>query len=179
MSTPPLTARTSARYTVAMKTHELFTDADIARLERSLRVYKAAAAILAGAGLAVCVLLCCLTETANAERMERTVMTVSALVGWAVITLKLFAADETGRTLGHARMLRQAERVRLAGGVTAPGDRMRIRKSIAFRPLRSESDPRPDLKVIDCRAAALAGARDRIAAVWVANGYIAAWEETP
>ena len=178
MSTPPLTSRRPRLYNTSMKTHELFTDDDITRLERRLRAFRAASAGLAGAALAVCILLCALTNTANAHRTEPAVMAVSALAGWAVISVRLFGADETRRTLDHARMLRESERIRLPGGVDVTPERLRIRKSIAFRVLRSRADPERRLKVIECRSGALDAAGGKIAAVYLANGYVAAWEET-
>ena len=52
MSTAPLTFPGPGRYNTAMKIHELFTDADIARLEKKIAAARLAALLLAAGGLA-------------------------------------------------------------------------------------------------------------------------------
>ena len=66
---------------------ELYGRQDLNRLKTKYRNAAAAAALIAALTLAVCVLLCCLTEPGNAEIMERAAVTVSVLGGWTVIYL--------------------------------------------------------------------------------------------
>ena len=161
-----------------MKTHELFTDADLARLEKKWKTARITAAALALLGLAICAGLCRGVTIHNAWERECTVTLVSTLTGWIALYLWLFPVQETRRILAHARMLRDSPRERIIGSIAVTGERLRLRGSIALRLVRSEGAPGRKLRVVEERADVLSEAHG-LAAVYVANGYVAAWEETP
>ena len=159
-----------------MKTHELYREDDLVLLRKKAKKLTLAAVVLAAAALGVCVALCARVNTANASVLERSVILVSVLAGWAEISLLRFALSDTRRELTHAAMLRTAERQRLAGEVEVTGEKLRIVNSIPFRTvLLTDGEEKKRLRVIERRAKALQKAAP--GAVYVANGYIAAWEE--
>ena len=126
---------------------ELYRPEDLGRLEQRYKRSGWAAAFLAGAALAVCILLCCLT----------------------VIELR--------RERRHAGMLLEEERSTLEGVVAVSGERMRIRGSIRFYPLSVTGEAgRSAGKVIASRAPLLRAENGKKLRLYVVNGYVAAFE---
>ncbi len=155
---------------------ELFPDAELQRLEKKRKRSLTASALIGGLALLCCVLLCALTNTANAVRLAFCAIAVSTLAGWAVISLLVFSAAEAKHELRHARMLREGPEERLCGALSLDRDTMRIRGSIRFRfgRLRGEEGERR-VKVCASRAALLPQGRD--VTLFLVNGYIAAFED--
>ena len=159
-----------------MKIHELYREDDLVLLRKKVKNLTIAAAVLAAAALGVCVYLCTRVNTANAALLERWVIGISVLSGWTEITLLRFVLGDTRREITHAGMLRTASRQRYAGQVEVTGEKLRIVNSIPFRTvLLTDGEEKKRLRVIENRAAVLEKAAPR--AVYVANGYIAGWEE--
>lgn len=153
---------------------ELYSDADMARMERRIKRWRIALFTLSAVALAVCLVLISLTGTENAQRMELTVVAVSTVAGWIVIYGVLFVAAPARRELDHARMLRHEERQTVAGTVTVTGERFVIRKSVAVRRVEvREGDETHRLLVCESRAGALAAAD--AATLYVCHGYVAAY----
>ncbi len=156
---------------------ELYRPEDLGRLERQVKRAGGAAALLAGAALALCVLFCCLTNTANARAMEIAAISVSTLAGWVVIWTVHHRVIELRRERGHAEMLMTGERSTLEGVVEVSDERMRIRGSIRFYPLSVRgADGTAKSKVIAARAALLRAENGKRLRLYVVNGYAAAFE---
>ena len=157
---------------------ELYGDADMARLKRRITRWRVALWALAAAALAACVVMCALTGTANAARMETTVIVVSVLTGWIVIYGGVFVVSASRRELSHAEMLRSEERQKVTGTVTLTAERVAIRHSITARRVEVQGEGKPiQLLVCQTRAETLAAAG--ACAVYTAHGYVAAYEVTP
>ena len=155
---------------------ELYDAEDIGRLEKKIRNGRGAMLLLGCTALALCVALCCLTRTGNAERMELLTVAVSTVAGWVLLYLRRFVVTAERRELMHARMLRGAERETLRGRVTVTKERVAIRDSITLRQVLVETaEGTRRVKVNDRRAAALSGETGELR-LYVANGYIAAFE---
>ena len=156
-------------------TRELYSDADIGRLQKRLTGWKVGLGVLAAVGLAICVTLAALTRTANASAMELSAVLTSTVFGWVVIYFAIFEVTPRRRELGHVMMLRSGERQRLEGTVTVTDERLIIRRSIAIRRVQVQSgDQVQGALVIDTRAEALKNAG--AAAVYIVNGYVAAYD---
>ena len=154
---------------------ELYSDGDLARLERRVNAWRLALWILVLAALTACVTLIQLTTTGNAAGMERAVIVTSTLTGWVVIYGSTYIVTAGKRELGHARMLREEERQRVEGPVTVTRERIVIRGSITARRVETPTgEGRRRLLVCEGRAAALAAAE--VSAVYTAHGYVAAYE---
>lgn len=153
---------------------ELYSDGDLARLERRVKAWRLALWILALAALVTCVTLIRLTTTGNAAGMERAVIVTSTLAGWVVIYGKVFIVTAGRRELGHARMLREEERQRVEGPVTVTAERIVIRSSITARRVEVPAGESRRLLVCEGRANALAAAE--ASAVYTTHGYVAAYE---
>lgn len=156
---------------------ELYGDADMARLKRRLKRWRIALWTLAGAALAACVVMCALTGTANAARMEAAVIAVSILAGWIVIYGGVFVITASRRELAHAVMLHTEVRQRVAGAVTVTNERVAIRHSITARRVEVRGEGKP-LRLLVCQTRAEALAAAGACAVYTAHGYIAAYEVT-
>ena len=152
---------------------ELYTDAELEKLRRKIKAWTVALAVISAVGLAVCVTLAVLTNTANAQRMELYAIAVSIAVGWFVIYCACFAVGSSRRELAHAGTLRDGERERTEGRVTVTRQRLRIKKSITAKRVRVETPDGESLFwVAESRAPLLEGA----SAVWTVHGYVAGYE---
>ena len=156
---------------------ELFRPEDLGRLEKQYKRSALTAALLAGAALAVCVLFCCLTNTANAKRMEWLTIGVSTVAGWIVIFLAHHRVKERRDERRHAEMLMEGERSTLEGVLELSEQRMRIRGSILFYPLSVRGEETKAAgKVIASRAPLLRAENGKRLRLYVVNGYVAAFE---
>ena len=157
---------------------ELYSDAELARLERRIKRWRIALWVLAAAALAACVGMTALTDTGNAARMETAVIAVSTLAGWIFIYGRNFVVAAGRRELSHALMLREEERQRVEGTVTVTGERVVIRRSITARRVEVTEDGKTTrLLVCESRAGKLAAAG--AVALYTAHSYAAAYEVAP
>ena len=153
---------------------KLFRPEDLSRLENKIKRERAWIFGLAGATLALCVLCCCLTTTANAEQMELAAVSISTVGGWLVIYRRLFGLQETRYELQHAQYLSQEHEELLRGRLTITKERMRIKSSIRFRVLLLEGGGETRrLKVDESRVKALKPWDGETVTVALAGGYVA------
>lgn len=159
-------------------TQELYSPRDIARLKRKNNIEKVVVWLIAAAVLAVCVLLCVNTTTANAVRMEYSTIAVFTVAGWVDLYLLRFAVAYGRHEIQHAEMLRAGEREELRGVLAVTKERLRIRNSVSIRIVTLEQDGQARrLKVIESRVRQLERLAGRETALYVANGYVAACRE--
>ena len=157
---------------------ELYDDTAMTRLKRRIRRWRGSLWALAAGALAVCVWMIVHTGTANAARMELTVIGISTAAGWIVIYGGIFGVSAARRELAHANMLRREERQVVSGDITVTNERVIIRNSITARRVEVYTDGQTRrLLVCETRAEALglAGA----AVLYTAHGYVAAYEVRP
>ena len=157
------------------KATELYTDADMARMDRRIKRWRRALWALAAGALAVCAGLAAAADTMNAQRMELAAIAVSTVAGWVVIYGGIFVLTPARRELAHAGMLRKEERQAVEGTVTVTDERFAIRKSVAVRrvEVRGE-DETHRLLVCESRAKALAAAGTAV--LYTCHGYVAAYK---
>ena len=163
------------RYNKNMDTiRELYSPEDISRLEKKIKRERLWIPGLAALTLAVCVALCCLTTTANAEKMELAAILTSTAGGWLVIYRRIYGLQEARNELLHARHLLDAPRETLTGRLTVTNERMRIKNSIRFRVLLLEDGAKTRrLKVNETRVRALRSLDGKEVALSLAEGYVA------
>ena len=117
-----------------MDTNELlYSPEDLPRLEKKIKVERVLVWALAGLTLGLCVLFCCLTNTANAQRMELAAVVTSTLGGWCVIYRRLFGLQETRHELEHARHLLESPLETAEGTLQITKEKLRIKNSIRIR----------------------------------------------
>lgn len=154
---------------------ELYGEAELQRLRRKVKGWRIALCSFALAALAACVVTAALTNTANAARMELAAVTVSIVAGWIVIYCGIFVEAAGRHELEHAEMLGKEQRTRIVGTATVTDQRVVIRRSITARRVEVQGDGEVHrLLVCESRAKALANAET--AALYVAHGYVAAYE---
>lgn len=157
---------------------ELYSRQDIKRLETTSKRAGLAALLTAAATLAVCVILCCLTDMDNAAAMEKAVVAVSVAGGWIVIYLRNWPVKELRAECGHAEMLLEGERETIEGVLTLSKERMRIRGSIRFYALTlQDGEETRRGKVVASRAEKLRAEEGKKIRLYLVNGYAAAFEE--
>ena len=158
-----------------MDTNELlYSPEDLPRLEKKIKVERVLVWALAGLTLGLCVLFCCLTNTANAQRMELAAVVTSTLGGWIVIYRRLFGLLETRCELQHARYLLETPGDILRGRLSITKERLRIKNSIRIRILLLEDGGETRrLKVNETRVKALRPWDGKRVTVALAGGYVA------
>lgn len=154
---------------------ELYTDADMERMDRRVRRWRIGLGALAAAALAVCVTLAATADTLTAQRMELAAVAVSTLAGWIVLYGAMFVVSPVRREMAHAAMLRREERQRFPGEIAVTGQRVAIRRSVVTRRVEVTGEEGVSrLLVSESQAAALAAARP--IALYACHGYVAAYE---
>ena len=152
----------------------LYSPEDLRRLEKKKRMWTGLLAFIAGAALLTCAALCLMTTTANAPRMERSVIVLSGAAGCFCLYFRRFAVAETQHEIDHARMLLHDEGTEYAGTLSVTRERLRIRNSVTIRIVTlDEAGKSRRLKIIETRVKRLAPLEGRAVRVRVVNGYIA------
>ena len=153
---------------------EFYRPEDLDRLKQKEKKERAWVWALSGLTLCLCVLFCCLTNTANAPRMERATLVTSCLGGWLVIYRRVFGMQEARHEREHASYLLTAERTTVRGKVTITKDRLRIRDSIRIRILLLEDGKKTQrLKVNETWVRALRPYNGKTVTLTLAGGYVA------
>lgn len=152
---------------------ELYSREETERLKKRKSAAKLAALITGALGLAVCVVLCCVTNTLNAQRMEYTAVIVSTLSGWIVIFLILNLILPSKYEAEHAENVLNAERVPHSGTVTVDKAAAHIKNSISVCRVSVSDGTR--LFINSRKAAALRGITVPVT-LYSAHGYVAAYE---
>ena len=88
-----------------METKDFYRPEDLSRLKQKEKRERVWVWALAGLTLALCVLFCCLTNTANAGRMETATLITSCIGGWLVIYGRVFGVQEARYEREHAAYL--------------------------------------------------------------------------
>lgn len=157
---------------------ELYDDTALARLERRIKRWRGLLWVLAALALGLCVGMIVRTGTANAARMELTVICVSTVAGWIVLYGRMFGLTVARHELAHANMLRREERQAVSGVITVTKERVAIRNSITARRVEVTVDGQTRrLLVCETQADALESAE--AAVLYTAHSYVAAYEVTP
>ena len=153
---------------------KLYRPEDLPRLEKKIKRERRLIWALAGLTLAACILLACLTNTANAEEMELAAIVCSTVGGWLVIYRRLFGLLEARYELQHARYLLETPGDILRGRLSITKERLRIKNSIRIRILLLEDGEQTRrLKVNETRVKALRPWDGRQVTVELAGGYVA------
>lgn len=153
---------------------DLYSPEELSRLEKKIKRERAWVFGVAGLTLALCVLFCCLTTTANYEKMELAALITSAVGGWVVIYRRVFGLQEARHELEHARYLLEAPRTSLRGRLTVTRERLRIKNSIRIRILQLDDGERVHhLKVNETQVRALKDLDGKTVTVSLAGGYVA------
>ena len=154
---------------------ELYTEEDIALLERRVKRHRAALIVLAAAALIACIVLAALANARNAGKLELAAVLVSTVAGWICIYDGIFTVSAGKKEIGHANMRRSEPRERIDGPVTVTDERLRIRGSITVRRVEVASETGVKKALVhENRAKRLAELP--ASAVYMAHGYAAAVE---
>ena len=156
---------------------ELYAAEEIRQMEKRINHIRRVLLITAAIVTAICVLICCLTNTGNSDRTEYAVIALTIGAGWVILYIRRFILAESRYELSHARMLRDSERDTLSGMVTVSEEKLRIKNSIPFRHVTVEADGKSSrINVIEMKAEELKNAGKDLE-LTVANGYVAGYRK--
>ncbi|MBO4847971.1 MAG: hypothetical protein J5586_02350 [Clostridia bacterium] len=114
------------------KTVELYSQDDIAAIEKKRRIWIAAAAAAALITLAVCVYFCIRANTLNAERMLLYCIISSVIGGWIVISILRFPVYDLKYAKRHTMAILTGEREEVRGDFTVTDERVRIINGVSM-----------------------------------------------
>ncbi len=134
------------------------------------------AGIVGAGALLVCIVCCCLTNTANETRMELTAYAASTFGGWIVIFEWTAVILPNRYTARHEQRILDGPVQTLSGVLELDPRNIRIRKSITINRVLLHSDGETQRLSVraDCAKALPDGKPCRLQVV---EGYIAAVEE--
>ena len=169
-----LTEGEKGGYNKNMETMLFYRPEDLDRLKTKEMQARTWVWALAGLTLALCVLFCFLTNTANASRMEIATLITSCVGGWLVIYGRTFGVQEARHEREHAAYLIGEERTSVRGKLTVTKERLRIRGSIRIRILLLEDGKKTQrLKVNETKVRALRPYDGKTVTLVLAGGYVA------
>lgn len=169
-----LTEGEQGDYNRSMETMLFYLPEDQDRLKEKEKKARAWVWALAGLTLALCLLFCCLTNTANAGRMEIATLITSCVGGWLVIYGRTFGVQEARHEREHAAYLIGADQTAVRGKLTVTKERLRIRGSIRIRILQLEDGKAiRRLKVNETKVRALRPYDGKAVTLILAGGYVA------
>ena len=155
---------------------ELYSPEDLQRLRRQNRIWLAALLVFVLAALAACVFLCLRTTTLTAAAMQKRVIALSTLSGWAVIALWLELVLPRRREARHVAHMLRGERETIEGELTVTGTLLRIPRSAPLLRAEMRSGDRVCGLTVSPRRAKRLGRTPRRMRVWTVFGCIVAWE---
>ena len=161
-----LTEGEQGDYNRSMETMMFYRPEDQDRLKEKEKKARAWVWALAGLTLALCVLFCCLTNTANAGRMEIATLITSCVGGWLVIYGRTFGVQEARHEREHAAYLIGADQTAVRGKLTVTKERLRILQLEDGKTTRR-------LKVNETKVRALRPYDGKAVTLILAGGYVA------
>ncbi len=156
----------------------LYTAEEKDALLKKAKRFRTAMWAAAGAGFAICVLLCFFVRTANAGRMQIAVIAVSVLAGWAVILLRALGEEPARADGTHMEgLLSNPEHAFHTGRLTVKAQAVHLPRSIWVRRavLTGTDGAERSLSVLARKGGELPP-RDTVIRVETVRGYIIGWE---
>ena len=120
-------------YNAPMKLLPLYSADDLPALKQKYRLWAAAAAAVALAGVGLCVAFCCQVTPRNANLMELRCVLTFAAAGWVDIYLAAFRLGALRHQQEHTARILALPRTMVAGSVTLDKKDRRIPRSITVR----------------------------------------------
>lgn len=155
---------------------ELYDQTMIEKQKKKYKVSRAALAAFVFVALAVCIALVCATGTLNASKMSVAVIVVSGACGCAAIYFGTFVVAQTKYEYTHAENMVNGEKETYSGKLTLEKGEMRIIRSISIK-RAVINDGREEKRLLVNARVAHRLPLDKDITVYVAHGYIAAYEE--
>ncbi len=155
---------------------ELYSPDELPRLRRRNRIWLAALLAFALAALAVCVFFCLRATTLSAAAMQKRVIVLSTLSGWAVIALWLELLLPQRREARHVAHMLGGARETDEGELTVTKTLLRIPRSAPMLQAELRSGDRLRRLTVSPRKAKMLGQTPRRVRVWTVYGCIVAWE---
>ena len=156
---------------------DLYSSEELAGLRRKNRLCVFAMIGMGAAALAVCVLLCVLTRTANAKAMELETIAVSAVIGWIVLYIARFVVRRGRGEISHAQRMLTGERETLTGVVEVERETVRVPGGVTLcRVWVTEGNERRHISVNVRKAPQLAACNGSRLTLYAVDGFAAAFE---
>ena len=123
-----------------MERHAFYRQEELTEAETAQKRARTAMAVAAGAGLAVCVILCCFATRKNQDVTLPLTIGTSTLAGWIVIFLSHSRYDEARARARHVELMLTGPRERFSGRFTKQEGVYRVKKGVSIRKVRQQEE---------------------------------------
>ena len=138
-----------------MEQHAFYRQEELTAARAAQKRTGAAMAVVAGAGLVVCVVLCCLATRKNQDVTLPLTIGASTLAGWIVIFLSHSRYDGAKARARHAELMLTGPRERFSGRFTKLEGVYRVKKGVSIRKVRLQEEFHETLLTVSDEKAAL------------------------
>ena len=116
-----------------MESHSFYQQAELERAKAAEKRIGVTMAVVAGAGLALCVLLCCFVTRKNQGLLRPLTIGISLLAGWIVIFLSHSRYDRVKAQVRHVELMLTGPRERFTGRFEKREGVYRVKKGVSIR----------------------------------------------
>ena len=160
-----------------MKTVDFYTSETVTRLEKKYRAWRTALLIVCGAALLFCIVAVAITRPSNVRYTRPAVLITSALVGSFAIYAGVFPVLGSKRTTEHAKLMLTDEREMIPGAASVGERTIRIRGSVAVRPVTVKTDDGSENARVDAELAKMIPSDGKARDYYVCHGYVVGYGE--
>ena len=115
---------------------ELYAQEELTTAQAKEKRTRRAMTIIAGLGLALCVLFCCFTTRRNQQTLLPLTVGTSILAGWIVIFLSHSRLDDARARAHHAELMLTGRRERFSGRFQKLSEVYRVKRGVSIRKVR-------------------------------------------
>lgn len=138
-----------------MESHSFYQQEELEQARAAQKRVGGIMAAVAGAGLVLCVLLCCFATRKNQDVTRPLVIGASILSGWTVIFLSHSRYDGAKARARHVELMLTGPRERFAGVFEKREGVYRVKKGVSIRKVALQGEFRETLLTVADEKAAL------------------------
>ena len=131
-----------------MERHSFYRQEELTEAEAVRKRTRTAMAVVAGAGLLVCVILCCFATRQNQDVTLPLTVGTSTLAGWIVIFLSHSRYDAARARARHVELMLTGPRERFSGRFTKQEGVYRVKKGVSIRKVRQQEEFRETMLTV-------------------------------
>ena len=160
-----------------MKRVDFYTPDKVSRLGKKYERWRIATIVFICAALVVCIVGVALTKPSNVRYTRPVVLITSAVAGSVAIYAVTFPVLGSKRTAEHAKLMLADEKETITGAAEARGRAIRIRGSVAVRPVTIVTAEGDENVRVDADLSDLVPTDGKTREYTVVHGYIVSYGE--
>lgn len=153
---------------------ELYSTEEITLLKKKRNIWTGITIAIGALALALCILFCAKTNTANRDSMLIRTIVSSTLGGWIVISLSHFVIEEYRNAEKHVQAILDGPREQVEGPFEWTGEHLRVKKGVSITGIHADGEKREKLFLYDAKKKLFP--KDKAVRVCTVYGFIVAYE---